>query len=111
MNTSWPALIGLFLLAACTSDSGLQTQLSTPNAASAGPEVGLHYFLPRGKIRMTGSNEKTDGGTSFKITTSRLLAPDHTQLCFLKYHRSLFHDDDFTLDVDDNGLLKTVNAT
>lgn len=60
---------------------------------------------------MTGTNEKSDAGNSFKITTSRLIAPDRSQLCFLKYHRSLFHDDDFTLEVDDNGLVKTVNAT
>ena len=111
MNKSWPVLIGLLLLAGCTSESGVQTQVTGPNATREGPEIGLHYFLPRGKIRMTGSNEKADGSSAFKITSTRVIEPDRSQLCFLKYHRSFFHDDDFTLEVEDNGLLKTVNAT
>ncbi|HCX28857.1 MAG TPA: hypothetical protein DHU55_03665 [Blastocatellia bacterium] len=62
---------------------------------------------------MTGSYQKGDGsaGDSFKITTVRLLEPDRKERCFLKYQPSVFYDDEFTLEVDDNGLLKTVNST
>jgi hypothetical protein len=102
------ALIILALLSGCTTASVLQTQ----GAASGDPAVGLHYFLPRGKIRIVGSNEKSDSGNpAFKITTTRVIGPDRSNPCFLIYHRSLFHDDDFTLEVDEAGLLKTVNAT
>ena len=102
------ALIIVALLGGCTTASVLQTQ----SAASSDAEVGLHYFLPRGKIRIVGSNEKSDGGNpTFKITTTRVIGPDRSRPCFLIYQRSLLHDDDFTVEVDDTGLLKTVNAT
>ncbi len=103
---------GLLGLSACTTPSNLYTQMMSESQHAGGvAHVGLHYFLPRGKIRMTGAYEKPGVADTFKITTSRMIEADRTQSCLLRYRRSSFHDDEFTVEVDDNGLLKIVNST
>src|SRR6266700_6726014 len=104
-------LIGL---SSCSNLSNISTGESREGQATESkPRIGLHYFLPRGRIRMTGSYQKGDGsaGDFFKITTVRLLEANREKRYFLTYQPSVLYDDDFTLEVDDNGLLKTVNST
>ena len=89
----FPILLGL---SSCTTQSNLYADISPEGQPSGNQaQVGLHYFLPRGKIRMTGSYQKSGDESSFKITTERLIEPYREERCFF----------------DDNGLLKTVNST
>ena len=104
-----PILLGL---SSCTTQSNLYADISPEGQPSGNQaQVGLHYFLPRGKIRMTGSYQKSGDESSFKITTERLIEPYREERCFFKYRSSVLYDDEFTLEIDDNGLLKTVNST
>jgi hypothetical protein len=81
--------------------------------AAVNARRGMHYYLPRGKVRIVGAYQKSEdgAGTSFQIKTTRILEPDRGQRYFLENQLHAFFDDDSTLAVDENGLLQTVNST
>lgn len=70
--------------------------------------VGNYYFLPRGRVRVVGEPQNEGG---YKITISRFNVPDVGSRYFLKQNFNAFFDDHTVLEVDDQGLLATVNVT
>lgn len=108
------AIFLLSILTGCSSPSHRTVAEPEGEPAATNSRLGMHYYLPRGRIRLVGAYQKSEDGTnslSFQIKTTRILEPDRGQRYFLENQPHAFFDDDSTLAVDENGLLQTVNST
>jgi hypothetical protein len=71
---------------------------------------GIPYYLPAGKITVTGSWNKDTRLWDIKITP--VIEADTSARYLVERHANILFDDDITISVDPNtGLLQTVNAT
>lgn len=76
--------------------------------------VGLSYFLPRGIVTLTISKKKSDTNKdpniSLTIDNLKYISdPEHHYR--INVHHDVFYDDNISVEVDENGLLKAINST
>lgn len=69
----------------------------------------MHYFLPRASIEITGRLPEA-GKTEYRLDIKRVMEADQRRRYRLLPTRSMFHDDKHTLEVDENGLLKSAGV-
>lgn len=92
-----------------TNCSALQTtEATTTDPVRAHAVLGNYYYLPRGKVKVTGAKGSDN---TFVVTISSVMEPDPQHRYFLSHHTNTLYDDDFKIEVNDKGLLATVNLT
>lgn len=86
----------------------MQTEEADVNQPVTGKaRVGNFYFLPRGKITITGT---AVSATEYSLVVTRKNEADPQARKFLLQRRNVFYEDKTKLDVDADGLLTTVNV-
>lgn len=89
-------------LSGCTQQKIVSEHVSGPAAELL---RGMQYSLPRGYLNIQA--ERKNG--SITITVAPFYAPDPTARYQLRFNEHSWHDEDYDVTVDGNGLLKTVN--
>ena len=92
-----------------TNCSALQTtEATTTDPVRTHAVLGNYYYLPRGEVKVTGAKGSDN---TFVVTISSVLEPDPKHRYFLSHKTNALYDDDFKIEVNDKGLLATVNLT
>lgn len=93
---AWP-----LLLTGCT---GLSTQNANVNEADSGhARTGIHYFLPKARIKIVG--EPSDDKTPYSLSITKELVADKEQRYRLVQTGSIMHDDTMQYQVNGSGLM------
>lgn len=96
-----------WVLPGCTALKSHSAQVADQDDGHA--VTGMHYFLPRASIEITGKLPEA-GKTEYRLTITRIMEADQSRRYRLRPTRSIFHDDDHTFEVNESGLLKTTGV-
>lgn len=108
MKTRHLLFLALCGAAGCSTLKTTEATRSEPLGTK--PVTGLYYFLPRGKITISGKPAQA-ANPAYTVTLTAVNEADPAERYFLSHRSNLFADDDIKLAVNEKGLLKTVNVT
>jgi hypothetical protein len=93
------------LLTCCASFKSRPAQVADKDDGRA--VTGLHYFLPKGRIQIVGAK---GAGNAYTLAITRVLEADREQRYRLRQTSSVFHNDTHTYEVNEKGLIASLNT-